>query len=655
MYDYLKLIIFNIIIIFLSFTFKRYIIIFYAFLLLFMLSYETLLKNKTVEGNIQDDIYNSLSQMNNNNDGKKEGLPLKKIEKILEKMLEKFTGGKMDTDNKCKGEFYINKLTNKECGEGFNERLYRIIDEGGGDCLHSELYKEKLPLPSCKFNENCDSDLDCESNSCRDGRCIRRLDCNGNMLSGCNRRTCLELNSGLDRDKYYYQNNQCKVDPCNEQNYRMCDESGCNSLSYKYSFDKTRNVCKKVVQDSDPDGLVTGSYMNLISNFKTENKGCNQNNPEDCSGVCSDFSAETAEYCNIAGSIDEPKPNYQCKTSDGENYYFNMNIRDTVNIYDNKQEFPCHSYNNGEVGKQNVKLNGVSLEGMSTEDKENLEGEICSAGIVDIFEGDMVECVSNITLSDGSIIYTIENIPLEIVNELENITKNVVNNLINDDSDNELSGITSFESEISIEQPNCSENKFLLNGRCSYCEPGSGFMDGECVSCPVGHYSSSSSGEPCQPCRPGTFADSNGSINCEECQPGTFASDFGSISCKEHELDTGDSCGGLGWDRETQEFTSPSLGQICQNPTEKSDVYNRNLSIGQILVASSGPLEGTAVNMWRQAPRTARHQICGDFFDPEILRGRGGCYQCREGGDGVDINNVSTYGNFCNVCCGEGR
>ena len=78
MYDYLKLIIFNIIIIFLSFTFKRYIIIFYVFLLLFMLSYETLLKNKTVEGNIQDDIYNSLSQMNNNNDGKNEGLPLKK-------------------------------------------------------------------------------------------------------------------------------------------------------------------------------------------------------------------------------------------------------------------------------------------------------------------------------------------------------------------------------------------------------------------------------------------------------------------------------------------------------------------------------------------------------------------------------------------------
>ena len=48
--------------------------------------------------------------------------------------------------------------------------------------------------------------------------------------------TCLELNSGLDRDKYYYQNNQCKVDPCNEGNYRMCDESGCNSLSYRYRF-----------------------------------------------------------------------------------------------------------------------------------------------------------------------------------------------------------------------------------------------------------------------------------------------------------------------------------------------------------------------------------------------------------------------------------
>ena len=209
MYDYLKLIIFNIIIIFLSFTFKKHIIIFYPFLLLFMLSYETILKNKLVEGNFQDDLYKSIS--NFKDEEEKMNLPLGKIEKILEKMLEKFSGTKMTDDNKCEGEFYINKLTNKECGEGFNERSYKIIHEGDGNCLHSKLYKEKVPLPPCKFNEECDTDLDCESNNCSEGRCINKLNCNENILSGCNRRSCLALNSGLDRSQSCFSGRMCEL------------------------------------------------------------------------------------------------------------------------------------------------------------------------------------------------------------------------------------------------------------------------------------------------------------------------------------------------------------------------------------------------------------------------------------------------------------
>ena len=79
------------------------------------------------------------------------------------------------------------------------------------------------------------------------------------------------------------------------------------------------------------------------------------------------------------------------------------------------------------------------------------------------------------------------------------------------------------------------------------------------------------------------------------------------------------------------------------------------MSIGRINIVSGGPLEGTAVNSWIQASRTAAgRQLCWDFFGSEYLSNRGGCYQCREGRDGVDINNISTYGNFCNVCCEEG-
>ena len=522
MYDYLKLIIFNIIIIFLSFTFKKHIIIFYPFLLLFMLSYETTLKNKLVEGNIQDDLYKSLSNFKEKEE--KMDLPLGKIEKILEKMLEKFSGTKMTDDNKCQGEFYINKLTNKECGEGFNERLYKIIDEGDGNCLHSELYKEKVPLPSCKFNEECESDLDCESNNCSEGRCIDKLDCNENMLSGCNRRSCLALNSGLDRDIYYYQNNECKVDPCNEQNYRMCDESGCNSLSYRYRFNDTRGICEQIVQEVDNTGLTTGSYMSLISGFG--DKGCNKNNPEDCSGVCSEFDPDTTENCTIGGTIDNPEPNYICKTPSDDNYYYNIDVRDTGNIYDNTNRFPCRIYNyNDNTVTLNFTLSGVVLDDINSEEMDILKTRICNIihdSQENLFDDD--DCMDNIELSDGSNKISIKNITIDKAQD-DDLTS-IINkdNLINNDDENIdginlnniLSTITSIESGISIELPDCPDNK-VFDGGCTTCEPGkvADSVSSSCKYCPSRQIPNSDS-TGCVPCPDGQKPN-NKRTNCEYC------------------------------------------------------------------------------------------------------------------------------------------
>ena len=86
MNDYIKLIIFNVIMIFLSFSFKKYIIIFYVFLLLFMLSYEMILKNKIIEGNFQEELFKSLDYLDYNKPTLK--LPIDKMTLILEKMLE---------------------------------------------------------------------------------------------------------------------------------------------------------------------------------------------------------------------------------------------------------------------------------------------------------------------------------------------------------------------------------------------------------------------------------------------------------------------------------------------------------------------------------------------------------------------------------------
>jgi len=310
MNEYLFFIIFNTIIIFLSFKFKKNLIILYGFIFVLFILYILHLKSKLIEGNIQEDIYKSFKEFES--ETPEVELPLRKISKILELMLKKMTGEEEVTD-KCEGEFAINKLTEKTCGDGFNERIYNIT-KPGKDCLHTKYYKEKVPLGLCKYKEKCDTDLDCGGGLCKENLCTYELDCDENMLSSCNRDMCLALNDGLDRSIYYYQDNECKVDPCNENTYKLCDEGGCNDLSYKYKFSKSKNVCEKVVQDVDDTGLETGSYLNILKRFKDEHSGCNASDtPDDCKGICKDFDPKSTESCTIGGSIDKRVPRYYCK------------------------------------------------------------------------------------------------------------------------------------------------------------------------------------------------------------------------------------------------------------------------------------------------------------------------------------------------------
>ena len=252
MNDYIKLIIFNVIMIFLSFSFKKYIIIFYVFLLLFMLSYEMILKNKIIEGNFQEELFKSLDNLDYNKPTLK--LPIKKMTLILEKMLEKISGGDIFKEqNKCKGEFIINKLTDKTCGDGFNERVYKILDKGDGDCLHSELYKEKVPLRPCGYAEKCVKDLDCKSNKCNEGLCDFELECNETMLSGCSYDSCMALNNDLDKSLYYWHENKCQANPCNKKTYKECDEGGCNDLSYRFKYNKELKTCEEIINGDGED------------------------------------------------------------------------------------------------------------------------------------------------------------------------------------------------------------------------------------------------------------------------------------------------------------------------------------------------------------------------------------------------------------------
>ena len=300
--DYIKLIIFNIIIISLSFLFKKNIVLFYVFLLIFLLmfilTYMMILKNKLIEGNYQEELFESLDSVDSNKLLLR--LPLDKISLILETMLEKLSGSKIENQNKCKGEFIINKLTNKTCGDGFNERVYKILDPGDGDCLHSELYKEKTPLKFCGYGEKCEKDLDCKSNRCNDGLCDFELDCSETMLSGCKYDSCLALNNDLDKDLYFWSDNKCNVNPCNKHSFKMCDEGGCNDLSYRFKYDKKTEQCNEIINGSG-ESTTDPMSMNEIYQRYTKTGGHEE--------ICGDLNPGV-ESCSVGADL---QPRYYCK------------------------------------------------------------------------------------------------------------------------------------------------------------------------------------------------------------------------------------------------------------------------------------------------------------------------------------------------------
>ena len=270
--------------------------------MLIMLSYEMMLKNKLIEGNYQEELYKSLDNLDYNRPTLE--LPLDKMTLIMEKILEKITGdGGFKKGKECKGEFVINKLTNKTCGDGFNEKVYKILDKGDGDCLHSELYKEKVPLKPCEYAEKCEKDLDCKSNKCKEGICDIELDCSETMLSGCGYDSCLALNDGLDKDLYYWYDGECNVNPCNENTYEKCDEGGCEDLSYRFEYNKELKICEEIIDEQGEETRRLDSMEEQYDRYITEGGYDNVCKPNDFETCEVSPNLEPRYYCN--------EPNYK--------------------------------------------------------------------------------------------------------------------------------------------------------------------------------------------------------------------------------------------------------------------------------------------------------------------------------------------------------
>jgi len=233
-------------------------------------------------------------------------------------MLNKLSDEKPETE--CEGEFVINKLTGKTCGDGFNERVYKITKKGN-NCLHTNKYKEKVPLSLCEFEDKCYSDLDCESKKCTNNICTYEdIGCNASNILNCNRDLCLQLNDGLEKEIYMYINDKCIKNPCNEDTYELCEESECNDLGYKYKYNNRTNICRKIIQDESV--LDLNSYEYQLKQSKDTQ-----------AGLCETLLDGTND-CVIGGSLNKPVARYYCKDgfyNSGENPDWEITI-DSVPI-----------------------------------------------------------------------------------------------------------------------------------------------------------------------------------------------------------------------------------------------------------------------------------------------------------------------------------
>ena len=160
------LILFNIIIIFLSYYFKKYIIIVYPFVFIFLISaYLKLHYKNNIEGNIlYDDTFGEIQSIWEKQGDKtydeSGNFLLDKINKLLKVLIDvEEKVEKVYYDEKCEGEFIVDE-TDKKCGYNvYDEKTYKITKKGY-DCDHRAGYKERDFKPLCKLDEMCSDDRD---------------------------------------------------------------------------------------------------------------------------------------------------------------------------------------------------------------------------------------------------------------------------------------------------------------------------------------------------------------------------------------------------------------------------------------------------------------------------------------------------------------
>ncbi len=283
-----------------------------AIIIIYLIYY----KSKTIEGNIEKDIFDAFNESLPTKDEME--FPLNKFSKILKILTSQLTNQeKYGNKQQCEGEFVLKKLTKKPCGQGFNERIYKITSPGD-NCLHTELYKEKVPLRLCNYDEKCNIDIDCKSERCDNGFCSFDLQCNPDMTQTCDFDSCMNLNDKNDDiDKFIYKDGKCTENPCNENTYVMCNDLDCENLGYEYKYNVRDSVCEKMdLSQSDPNVDIDdyNSRLTIMENLKDK---------WDCSNIPSGCTKCSENNCYVDTNINNITGDISVKQvyTDKNNYY----------------------------------------------------------------------------------------------------------------------------------------------------------------------------------------------------------------------------------------------------------------------------------------------------------------------------------------------
>ena len=271
------LLLFNLVIIFLSYKYKGKIFIIYPFIFIFFITmYIQLVYNKNIEGNLfydeDKEVYSLWDRLNDDTYDDENDSLLDKINKLLKLLFEIEEKAEEEYDKvKCEGKF-VKKKSKKKCGyNAYDEKVYKIT-KPGINCRHRAGYSEREFLPKCKLDEKCKIDRDCERGKCHRGTCKTVFECSWDKLDNCDESGCDKLNENVEYKKYGYSNGKCKYNSCNKEQYYNCAEDECKYLGYRFKWDEEDKACVNKDYDVKTCNQVTCPYgYSLNENGKDYN------------------------------------------------------------------------------------------------------------------------------------------------------------------------------------------------------------------------------------------------------------------------------------------------------------------------------------------------------------------------------------------------